>query len=109
MLGIVGLSFSIMKIQALNQMVSKTLPDIKNTTNFPKIIFTPIFIARFVCFFFYSENIVQVLTSLEFKGFVSQAPWCKHHKTKMLKMKRLGQMNLVLKIVIPIVTHVEIN
>lgn len=105
-----GLSFSIMKIQALNQMVSKTLPDIKNTTNFPKIIFTPHFYYQVVYFFFfYSENIVQDLTSLEFKGFVSQTPWCKHHKAKMLKMKRLGQMNLVLKIVIPIVTHVEIN
>lgn len=56
MLGTMGLRFPFVKIQVLDQMVSKTLSDFKNTTKLPHLFSDPIFTARFV---FYSENVVQ--------------------------------------------------
>lgn len=50
MLGTMGLSFPIVKIHVLDQMVSKTLSDFKNTTKLPNFFSHPIFTARFVCF-----------------------------------------------------------
>lgn len=87
---------------ALTQMVSKTLSNIKNTTKLPEFS-----TSQFYCWIFFSFSQRSDIPGTERTSVTNS--WNKNHKVKMLKIKRLGPVERVLKFVMPVGTHAEIN
>lgn len=83
-------------------MVSKTLSNIKNTMKLPEFS-----TSQFYCWIFFSFSQRSDIPGTERTSVTNS--WNKNHKVKMLKIKRLGPVERVLKFVMPVGTHAEIN